>query len=468
MNEYLPDQSELEPTILVIFGITGDLSHRKLLPAMYHLVKDKLLHEKTMIVGVSRHELSVDEFLEKVELCVLERDNVCDPDVLHQIRQKFRMVQIDQEKESDYNKLLTTLNDIETEAGICMNRLYYLSVPPRVYSSVVKNLGEHGLNGSCQHNRATTRLLVEKPFGYDLATAKELIADTEKYFSEEQVLRIDHYLAKESAQNILTFRRHNPIFTDSWDGKHISRIEVVAHEKIGVEGRVGFYDQVGALRDIVQSHLLQLLALVMVELDGNDENVALHDAKQVLLASLRPIDVSKTIRGQYEGYKEEINNPDSTTETYVRLELASSLPNWQGTVIGLETGKALMNKKTEICVVFSDSSTTTNELTFRIQPNEGIDLQLTAKKPGFSHRLQRVSMDFSYHGVFDEPGHPDAYERVLVDAVRGDHSLFATSPEVIASWQTLQPILEYWQNSNDIVIYKPGTDEPAPLTTEAT
>ncbi|MEO6513356.1 MAG: glucose-6-phosphate dehydrogenase [Candidatus Saccharimonadales bacterium] len=450
----------LEPAIIVVFGITGDLAQRKLLPALYHLFKDKLVHEHTEIVGLSRQDLQVDDLLQKVELCVLEQDNVCDPEVMRAIRSHLRMLQIDPANADDYGRLLESLNAIETEHGVCMNRLYYLSVPPSVYGAVVQNLGEHGLNTSCQHGTAATRLLVEKPFGYDEASGKELITHTERYFSEEQIFRIDHYLAKESAQNILTFRRHNPVFASIWDGKHITRINIVAHEKIGVEGRGGFYDDVGALRDLVQSHLLQLLALVMCDLSGNEDDIALHDAKQKLLASLRPIDPSTTVRAQYEGYKQEVENENSHTESFVRLQLASSLPQWEGTTVAIETGKALESKKTEIEVVFDDSKGSLNELTFRIQPNEGIDLQLTAKKPGFTQKMQRVRMDFSYHGVFDEPSHPDAYERVLVDAAAGDHSLFATSDEVIASWQALQPILDYWRTTDGLKIYSPGSEGP--------
>lgn len=454
----------LEPATLVIFGITGDLAQRKLLPALYHLFKDKLLDEHTEVVGISRRNISTDELLSVVELCVLEQDNVCEPDVLKEIRSKLRMITMNPAEADDYSRLQGTLDDIEDRHGVCMNRLYYLAIPPSVYGTVIRNLGVHKLHGSCRHGNAKSRLLVEKPFGYDVQTAAELIEATNRYFTEEQVYRIDHYLAKESAQNILTFRRHNPIFLDSWNGTHISRIDVLAHEKIGVEGRASFYDQVGALRDIVQSHLLQLLTLIMVDLPKDDELSGLHTAKSVLLNSLSPIDATHTLRGQYEGYREEVSNATSLTETYVKLELQSSLPQWQGTVIGLETGKAMSEKKTEIHLEFVDASSSSNVLTFRIQPNEGIDLQLTAKKPGFDRTLQKVTMDFSYHGVFDEPSHPDAYERVLVDAVRGDHSLFATSDEVMASWRALQPILDYWQASTDVLLYRQGTTNPAEET----
>jgi glucose-6-phosphate 1-dehydrogenase len=459
MSRHVTDTA-LEPAIIVIFGITGDLAQRKLLPALYHLFKDKLVHEHTEIVGLTRQDLQVDDLLQKVELCVLEQDNVCDPDVMHAIRDSLRMLQLDPSTPDDYNKLLSSLNNIEAEHGVCMNRLYYLSVPPSIYTAVVENLGTHGLNASCPHGTAASRLLVEKPFGYDLASGKKLITHTEAFFSEEQIFRIDHYLAKESAQNILTFRRHNPVFASNWNSKHIRQITVLAHEKIGVEGRGGFYDDVGALRDLVQSHLLQLLALVMCDINEQEGDIALHTAKQTLLESLQPVDPATTTRAQYDGYKQDVNNESSHTETFVRLELLSHLPQWQGTALRIETGKALDTKRTEIEILFEDAKGNTNELTFRIQPNEGIDLQLTAKKPGFSLQTQRVRMDFSYHGVFDEPSHPDAYERVLVDALIGDHSLFATSAEVIAAWKALQPILDYWQSADDVQSYAVGSQGP--------
>ncbi len=449
-----------EPTILTVFGITGDLSQRKLLPALYHLIKDNLLHEQTHIVGVSRQNMTVDELLSNVELCVLEKDNVCDPEAIKRMRDSLTMVQLDPEKSEDYAQLKQELDSIESRYGTCMNRMFYLSIPPKIFVQVVHNLGEQGLNVGCQHNKAVSRLLVEKPFGRDLANARELISKTSEYFAEEQIFRIDHYLAKESVQNILTFRRHNPVFSDGWNGKYITSIHVRADEKIGVEGRAGFYDDVGALRDLVQSHLLQLLALVLVDITNDGEDVALHESKQKVLESLQATRLDQSVRGQYEGYKHEVENDNSTTETFVRFHLSSTIENWAGTNIVIETGKGLSEKRTEIILTYADESGSTNDLTFRIQPNEGIDLTITAKKPGFEHALQHVTMDFSYNGAFDEPSHPDAYERVLVDAARGDHSLFATSGEVIASWQALQPLLDYWETDKDIQSYAVGSDGP--------
>jgi len=268
-----------EQAILVIFGITGDLAKRMLLPALYHLVKDGLLHEHTVIIGVSRHKQSVAELLSQVELCVLEADKTCDSSVLAEFHRRLQTLQLDPVQGADYSKLLEALNAIEAKHGMCMNRLYYLAIPPQVYEPVIEKLGEHGLNTGCPHNRGVSRLLVEKPFGYDLTSAKELVAHTAKYFAEDQVFRIDHYLAKEMAQNILTFRAENPLFTSAWDNHHVSQIELLFSEQIGVEGRAAFYDNVGALRDVVQNHLMQLLMLTTMELPASLQNeAAIHRA----------------------------------------------------------------------------------------------------------------------------------------------------------------------------------------------
>lgn len=452
-----------EPAIFVIFGITGNLAQHKLLPALYHLLKDNLLHEHTEIVGVSRGKMTADELLSKVELCVLEADNVCDPVVLGKFRKQLKMVHLDPVNPDDYDNLLTTLNKIEDEHGMCMNRLYYLSIPPQVYEPVIENFGLHHLNEGCQHHKAVSRLLVEKPFGYDLVSAKELVENTAKYFTEDQVFRIDHYLAKETAQNILVFRSHNPVFASIWDRRHVSAIDLTFSEKIGIEGRADFYDNVGALRDVVQNHLMQLLALATMELPKSKlGNTGLHRAKRTLLAAIKPVDARRVVRAQYEGYQKEVKNARSATETYVRLPLAINNNRWRGVPVTLTAGKALSTKDVSISVTFTPKkSTTMNRLTFRIQPNEGIDVELTVKRPGFDDKTDVVKMDFSYKNNFVEPEHPDAYERVLVDAVRGDHSLFATSAEVLEAWRILQPVLTAWeQSSDDLKTYQHGTDIP--------
>jgi glucose-6-phosphate 1-dehydrogenase len=456
---------KLEPAIIVIIGITGDLSRRYLLPSLYHLIKDGLLDDKTEIVGITRGTLTAEELLDEVTLCGKDKDNVCDPQALKTMHARTTMIQMDLTSSADYASLHKKLDAIEESNGVCMNRLYYLSIPPQVYMPVIRLLGEQGLNTSCQHGRAMTRLLVEKPFGFNLKSAEELIAETGEVFGEEQVYRIDHYLAKETVQNILTFRFQNPIFEALWSQQYIAGISISANEKIDIEGRVAFYEPLGALRDFIQSHLLQVLAIVTMDKPDVFDSEHIHMSKQAVMDQIQPVPADKVservIRGQYVGYREEVNNAESVTETYAAVTVYIDSPRWQGVPIRLSTGKALAERKTEVRVSFHGATgEANNHLRFRIQPNEGIELDLLTKKPGFNDELQTTAMDFSYKHDFENHGHPDAYERVLVDAVRGDHTLFATSEEVLASWRVLQPVVNEWaKRSDDIVFYKPGTTD---------
>lgn len=457
----------IDDSILIIFGITGDLAKRKILPALYHLIQDDMVPEHFAIVGTSRRELAIDDLLKDVELCVLEQDNTCDPEAMARFRACLTLTKVDPMGADDYRQLHSTLDAIEANHGVCMNRLFYLSIPPQVYGPVVRSLGEHGLNQGCTHGGGRSRLLVEKPFGYDLSSAHDLIETTRTVFSEAQTFRIDHYLAKETAQNILTFRAHNPLFDSIWNNRHIARIDVIAEEKIGIEGRGNFYDSVGALRDLIQSHLMQLLALTTMRVPQQlDDTEQIHYEKQQLLASVTAHHPESgtldTVRGQYTGYQEEAGNPGSRTETYAALTLWIKQPDWEGVPVRLITGKALAAKRTQIDVHFGTPiGHERNLLRFRIQPDEGIRLVLTAKKPGFAHETQDVEMDFNYQAHFDNHGHPDAYERVLIDAMRGDSLLFATSDEVLASWHALQPVLEQWQNdATELLPYEAGSKGP--------
>jgi glucose-6-phosphate 1-dehydrogenase len=375
------------------------------------------------------------------------------------------LFQFDPATAEDYPRLLERLNAIEDKQGVCMNRLYYLSIPPELFNQAVHNIGEAGLNTSCQHGNAATRLLVEKPFGSDLNSAKSLIEKTNAVFNEEQIFRIDHYLAKETVQNILSFRVYNPIFTSIWDGAHIEHIFIKAHEKIGIEGRVNFYEGLGALRDLIQSHLLQLAAVTTMELPETLSSDHIHAARTKMLESIPPVDPGQASRGQYDSYKTEVDNPQSTTETFARLVLKLDTERWQGIPLTIETGKALSEKRTEIAVTFRNpqsEAAATNTLMFRIQPNEGIHLELFVKRPGFKTEHQSATLDFSYQQTFGNGGnHPNAYERVLVDAVRGDRTLFATSEEVLASWRIIEPLIEAWRdNDTDLQIYKSGSSGP--------
>ncbi|MGH7241774.1 MAG: glucose-6-phosphate dehydrogenase, partial [Candidatus Saccharimonadales bacterium] len=286
-------KTSLEPSIIVIFGVTGDLSKRYLLPALYHLFKDQQLNPDTIILGLTRQSLDADELFKHVELCINEADNVCDPAALQVMRAKTQLLQFDPADSAAYPQLLERLNHIEEEVGMCMNRLYYLSIPPKLFTDVVANIGAAGLNMSCQHGHAKTRLLVEKPFGHDVASAEALVSETNEVFDEAQVFRIDHYLAKETVQNILSFRRHNPVFASIWNSAHITSIDITASEKISIEGRKNFYEGVGALRDLIQSHLLQLAAITTMDLPLEFDGDHIHLARQALLESIAQADPSK-------------------------------------------------------------------------------------------------------------------------------------------------------------------------------
>ncbi|HWB38745.1 MAG TPA: glucose-6-phosphate dehydrogenase [Candidatus Saccharimonadales bacterium] len=460
------NEPELQPTIFVIFGITGDLAQRYLLPALYHLFKDGKLHDQTEIVGITRRDITAEDLLKQTELCVNEIDKVCDPEALAAMHRHTRMVQMDLNDADAYAKLLQTLNGIEDETGVCMNRLYYLSIPPQVYAPVIQHLGNQGLSGSCQHGQASSRLLIEKPFGYDLQSARDLVQETGSVFDESQIFRIDHFLAKETAQNILTFRFKNPIFEPLWNAEHIASIDIATSEQIGIEGRVQFYEPLGALRDFIQNHLLQLLAITTMDQPAALDSDSIHRSKQYLLEQIQPVPADKVAdnahRGQYKGYREEVNNPDSATETYADITIFIDSERWRNVPMRLWTGKNLHEKNYDITVNFrSQADEPGNRLIFHIQPNEGIELDLLAKKPGFDDKLQTAAMDFSYQQNFDDHGHPNAYERVLVDAVKGDHTLFTTSEEVLASWRVVQPILDEWsKNSSDLMMYEPGSSGP--------
>jgi len=463
MHKDLPTTA-LEPTILVIFGITGDLAERKVLPALYHLFANDLVHPQTYLVGTSRRDISVADILKRIEHAVTAHTDGFDPAVLQKMATHFSMLKVDPTVDADYAQLRDRLQQIEDKAGVCLHRLFYLSIPPQVYGGIVQRLGQNGLNTGCSHGVTASRLLVEKPFGYDLHSAQELISKTSEHFSEEQIFRIDHYLAKETAQNILTFRQHNPLFNQIWNHRHITGVSITAIESIGIEGRGNFYEHVGALRDLVQSHLMQLLSPTLLDIPSDMTADAIHKAKQSVLDSITPVPAdqvaNRSVRGQYQTYREEVHNPDSTTETYASLVLYSQDPRWEGVPLKLTTGKALKIKRTSITVDFGDQPHS-NRLQFRLQPNEGITLALRVKKPGLTSAMEETTMDFAYHTAFQAHSPRDAYERVLIEAIRGDHLLFATDEEVLASWRILQPLLDEWAKSSaDLVIYPSGSDGP--------
>lgn len=454
MNNYLDN-----PLIIVIFGITGDLSQRKLLPALYHLTKRQELPRDVRIVGVSRQKIPVSQ----VYKALPERIHGTDLDkaVIEQLHDNTIMVQMDLDSTDEYLAFKEQLRTLSEELGPGVSRMYYLSIPSQAFVSVVHHLGRTGHHEPFGDDAERPRLLVEKPFGYDTASAQTLVRAADEHFGEQQTFRIDHYLAKETAQNILTFRFQNPLFSSIWNNRHIESIKVVAYETLGIEKRVTFYEQTGALRDFIQSHLIQLLALITMERPTAFESADIHAEKLRLLDSITTIAPSAVsehaTRGQYDTYRSEVANPHSTVETFARLQLAIDNERWQGVPMIVETGKALHEKCSRIIVSFrtSPEAPGENTLVFRIQPREGITLSLQAKRPGLDKETETVDLDFDYKRSYGPTA--EAYERVIIDAIRGDQSLFASAAEVLSSWRIIENVLVAWQNNpDDLRIYPVG------------
>jgi glucose-6-phosphate 1-dehydrogenase len=449
----MPSKSTRQPpTLLVIIGITGDLATRKLLPAIDALALHEALPNNFQIIGISRQPISVDEFLANLSM---KRTL---PERAHGwLKQHLTMFQMDLSQVNEYHRLTNYLHTVAIEFQYPTQILFYLSVPPQISQPIVENLGQTDLA-----KKVSTKLLLEKPFGTDLSSAQDFINHLNVHFSENQIYRIDHYLAKEMAQNLIVFRNENSLFKRTWNNSFIERIELSLLENIGIESRVNFYEQTGALRDVVQGHLLQLTALTLMNLPlrGHWQDVPSHRLKALKQLSLyapgkRSYEV---IRGQYKNYRQEVSNNRSVTETFVRLMLYSSDPIWLGVPIILTTGKALNESKSEITIFYRKvNEDESDRLILRIQPNEGIEVQLWSKQPGYDRKLEKVDLAFSYNERQHELA--DAYERVLLDAIHSDHSLFTSSDEVEASWQIIQPIQTNWELSvgSDLRIYKSGS-----------
>lgn len=437
------------PSALVIFGVTGNLSQHMLIPALYHLEQENLLPAGFVIVGIFRRDVAVEELLKEAMAQLTNSGKEVNQSVVERLKNRITSVHMDSTDPDHYKRLTDALAKLDEDASAKLNHLFYLAVPPNIFKSVIGNLAAAGLN---TENTGANRILIEKPFGDDLGSAQELVKFIGEHFSEEQIFRIDHFLAKETAQNILTFRLNNPLIEAIWNRQFIDHLQITVAEQIDIQGRAAFYEGMGALRDMVQSHILQLMALVMMEYPDDMTAESIHAEKLTLLESIRRIDPEEigdiSVRGQYDGYQNEVDNPESLVETFASLKLEVDNDRWRGVPVLIQTGKAMAAKSTEIMVVFRDRShrkLSDNVLKIRLQPNEGISLELLAKKPGFANDLQPVHMDFSYSSAFN--GHaPDAYQRVLIDALRGDRSLFASSDEVLACWQLLQPILDAWKS----------------------
>lgn len=401
-------------TKLLIFGISGDLAQRKLLPALGSIITSGECGELE-VIGVSRRELIPAEVFDSALL-----------DCSSLFAMDLALLE-------DYRRLKNHLALSSNEQVII-----YLSVPPVATHQIIELLGRAGLTTPGQ-----VKLLLEKPFGVDYQSAVEMNERISHYFNEEQVYRIDHYLAKEMAQNIVAVRGGNALFSHMWNGTFIEKIEIEASETLGIEGRAGFYEQTGALRDVVQGHLMQLLSLVLMDIPHDLDWNTLPELRQKALEMVQPANPQLAKRAQYKGYQEEVGNPGSLVETFVSLHLFSDDKKWKKVPFTLSTGKAISRKTTEIRVHFHKiHEAQGNMLTLRIQPNEGVEMELFTKKPGYEHAMEAQKMAFSYP---DDVVLPDAYEQVLVDAIRSKKSLFASSGEVLESWRILQPLLSTWE-----------------------
>lgn len=470
--------------MFVIFGATGDLARKKLLVALFDLYLKDLLPKRFKIIGFARDENSNQSFRQFVKDVIKEHKRGLQALTLKRKLDDFLTnVSYQQgffEDGASYLTLSKNLIALEEEYfGQCTNKLFYLAVPPSSYRTIFQNLADSGLSLPCSDETGWTRILVEKPFGRDLSTAQELDTQLGQLFKEEQIFRIDHYLAKETIQNILAFRFSNLLFEPLWNKEHIEKVLIRVWEKAGVGTRGQFYEDVGALRDVGQNHLLQMLSLIAMEDPIELETKRLRDQRATVLRQLRPTTPEylkqHTWRGQYAGYREEHSvTADSQTETFFRLTAFIDNERWYDVPFVLESGKKMAHDLAEICIFFKQTTHCLcppgaehhhqNVLTFRIQPNEGISLVFFAKKPGFATELEPKKLSFRYHEAESDvmpPQLPDAYERVLFDCIRGDQTLFTSTAEVKAAWEFITPILENWQ-STPLHTYEPGTAEPIP------
>lgn len=462
--------SENKPTI-VIFGASGDLTRRKLMPALYNLFRKKRLPAGFKIVGYARSNMSDSAFRERMQTGITDFTDF-DAEAWSEFAPHLHYVCGQYDQADDFAKLGKALNELEPAGA---GRLYYLSTPPKLYATIIDCLGKAGL---ASQDEAWRRVVIEKPFGRDLASAQKLNKDVHAVLEENQIYRIDHYLGKETVQNILVFRFANTIFEPIWNRNYISHVQITASESVDVGHRAGYYDGVGVIRDMFQNHLMQLLTLVSMEPPASFEADALRNEKVKVLAAIKPFSpdqiASHTVRGQYRTYRDADGVADlSHTVTYAALKLHIDNWRWQGVPFYLRSGKALKEKRTEILIRFkqpphmmfplpADKQIRSNFLSICLQPDEGIHLSFEAKQPDTAATMRPVDMEFHYDDDFRDVIIPDAYERLLLDALNGDAALFTRADEIELSWRLMDSVLKGWESDSapPLAFYESGSWGP--------
>ena len=470
------------PCGMVIFGVTGDLARKKLMPAVYDLANRGLLPPGFSLVGFARRDWADQDFAQVVHDAVKEHSRTEFRDeVWQQLSEGFRFVPGEFTDDLAFDTLKQTITDLDRVRGTGGNHAFYLSIPPRFFSDVIGQLKKHGL--AEQSPGSWRRVVVEKPFGSNLKTARELNATISEVFPPGSVFRIDHYLGKETVQNLLALRVANEMFEPIWNSNSVDHVQITMAEDIGIGGRAGYYDGIGAARDVIQNHLIQLMALIAMEEPTSFDAGSLRIEKQKVLRSVvlpQRLDLH-TARGQYiegwaggqkvPGYKQEQDIPaTSGTETYAAIRLDIDSRRWAGVPFYLRAGKRLGRRVTEVAVVFkraphlpfADTATeelTQNALVIRVQPDEGITIRFGSKVPGTAMEIRDVTMDFAYGGAFTESS-PEAYERLILDVLLGEPPLFPRHEEVELSWQILDPVVDYWAKKGKPDTYEAGTWGP--------
>lgn len=456
------------PCSLVIYGASGDLTQRKLVPALFDLYEKHLLPASFNLIGISRSKISDDEFKQRLKESLKQSEPQLSDSLWNGFSQNFRYMAGGYDDFKSYQALSKMLDEVDQENGTAGNRIFYLSTPPNVFEDIISNLGAAGLN---REDKGFARVVIEKPFGKDLDSARELNRKVKEVFKERQIYRIDHYLGKETVQNLLVMRFANSIFEPIWDRRYVDHVQITAAEDMGVGSRAGYYETSGVLRDMFQNHLLQVLSLVAMEPPVAFEANAIRDEKLKILKSIRPFDENTVyqwaVRGQYgpgylsgekvPGYRQEDGvSAKSITPTYAALKVFLDTWRWHGVPFLLRSGKRLPKRGTEVAIQFKEppnllfknniTDLSPNVLVIRIQPDEGITLKFETKVPGMTMEARTVNMDFRYNTSFAE-GTSEAYERLLLDCMLGDATLFIRGDEVESAWAALMPVITHWETT---------------------